>query len=156
MQTSRLTQQPLQTKRSIAAMNTKQKPLAAGTAGAAGVGPTVPGLNLNYVTGEPWQYPAATASARTAQGQKLTGMAGESWQSIATADSAHERWVMRRQAARGRTSQEQEEELWGQLTVQLPGSATLVPDELLQQLPEELHETAQLCSTTAVSMKHFV
>ena len=152
MQTSRLIKQPTQTLPSTAAKRAKHKSPAAGPAGLAGSALTVPGLNLNKVMGEPWQYPAAAASAHTAQGQKLSGVAGESWQSIATADSAHEQWVMRRQAARARIGQEQEEELWGQLTVQLPSSAILVPEHLLQQLPEELHETAQLCSTTAVSI----
>lgn len=88
----------------------------------------------------------AEASARTAHASDLNVLAGGSWQSIATAASAHEQWVMRRQAAR--TTQEAEQ--WGELTVHLPNGAVSVSEQLLQQLPEELQENAQFCAVSKV------
>ena len=99
----------------------------------------------NAAKGE-WQSSTATGSARAAHGLDSTVLAGLSWQDIDAAASAHEQWVLRRQAAR----KTQEEEQWGQLTVQLPDQAASVSEQLLQQVPEELQETAQFCAVSKV------
>ena len=93
-----------------------------------------------------WQSSTATEAARTAHGSDSHVLAGGSWQDIDAAASAHEQWVLRRQAAR----RSQEEEQWGQLTVQLPDQAGSVSQQLLQQVPDELQETAQFCAVSKV------
>ena len=102
----------------------------------------------NTAAKEAWQYPMTEASACTAHASNLNVLAGGSWQSIATAASAHEQWVLRRQAAR--TTQEAEQ--WGELIVHLPNGAVSVSEQLLQQLPEELQENAQFCAVSKVPL----
>lgn len=90
-----------------------------------------------------WQSSTATEAAGTAHGSDSHVLAGCSWQDIDAAASAHEQWVLLRQAAR-------REEQWGQLTVQLSDQAGSVSQQLLQQVPDELQETAQFCAVSKV------
>ena len=98
-----------------------------------------------------WQAAGTARTAREAFGQPSGRVVMRDWQQNPADLSAHEQWVMQRQAQHGRMSEAGDEEQWGELTVQLPKGGGGVIQQLLQQLPEGLGNIADMCTMSQVT-----
>ena len=98
-----------------------------------------------------WQAAGKARTACEAFGQPSGRVVMRDWQQIPADLSAHEQWVMHRQAQHGRMSEAGDEEQWGELAVQLPKGGGGVIEQLLQQLPEGLGDITDMCTISQVT-----
>ena len=94
----------------------------------------------------------AAGTAREPLSLHSNRAAVQSWQQTLIGASAHEQWAMQRQGSHGRMSEAGENEDWGELTLQLPKGARPSVDQLLQQLPEALRNSVNMCTVAQVTL----
>ena len=93
-----------------------------------------------------WQLYSPAGTAHEPVSLNSNHMANKAWQKGLAGTSAHEQWVMQRHLTHGRMSDTGCDEEWGELQVRLPRQASSNAEKSVQELPEGLWETRQMCS----------
>lgn len=103
-----------------------------------------------------WQLYSPAGTAHEPVSSNSNHMVNKAWHKGQAGASTHEQWVMQRHLTHGRMSDTGCEEEWGELLVRLPRQASNNAEQTVQQLPEGLCETSQMCSVRKVGIVYAV